>query len=63
MPTPEVEEKDEDEDKTPDPDHPILSVDPPDPGLDDPESGQEAESDDEVIQQPIPFQMGCNAHG
>ena len=37
--------------------HPSLPPDPPAPGPDNPESG-EGESDDEVIQQPIPFQMG-----
>ena len=50
----EEEEVDED---MPDPDHPTLQ--PHDPGPDDPGSGQEeGESDDEVIRQPIPFQMG-----
>ena len=63
----DVAERDEDENQTSDPEYPEHSrvspdppapgLDPPAPGLDDPESGQ-GESDDEVIKQPIPFQMG-----
>ena len=48
---------DEDDKEISNSEHPSLPPDPPAPGPDNPESG-EGESDDEVIQQPIPFQMG-----